>query len=257
MKLFRLLALLLASASLVSACGGNDDDADDRLDIADPKVRFVHAIPAGPNVSLYRNDVKQADATNVGYKFASKYFDVDNGAADWKVKLETGDVTLSTTNFDAHHGNKYTLIALPGQTAADALLIDDPYNKGLVSDKARVRVVNASFNAQNVDIYLTQPQVDINTVGPTMSAVGFKTASPASGNDSVELEGGVYQLRVTTAGTKTVIFNVASVNLEDNADWLLLTIPSEGIGAVTPNDIRVLVAKSDDSAQTTLELVSQ
>lgn len=40
--------LALAPIALIAACGGGDDDLDDRLDIADPKVRFVHAIPAGP-----------------------------------------------------------------------------------------------------------------------------------------------------------------------------------------------------------------
>lgn len=257
MKLFKLLALLMASAALVSACGGNDDDVDDRLDIADPKVRFVHAIPAGPNVSLYRSDVLQGDVNNVPYKFASKYYDVDNGAATWKVKLASADVTLGSATFDAHHGNKYTMVALPGETAADFLVIDDPYNKGIVSDKARVRVLNASFNAQNIDVYLTEPQIDINTVGPNFSSVGYKTASPASGNDSIELKGGIYQLRITTAGTKNVIFNVSNVNLADNADWLLMTIPSGGIGFLTPNNVKVLVAKSDDDAKTTLEFNSQ
>ena len=41
---------------LLAACGGSDDDSfDDRADVADPKVRFVHAVPGGPNVTLWRN----------------------------------------------------------------------------------------------------------------------------------------------------------------------------------------------------------
>ena len=53
-------------------------------------------------------------------------------------------------------------------------MIDDPYNKGLSSNTARVRVVNASVNAANVDVYLTAPSVDLATVGPNFSAVPFK-----------------------------------------------------------------------------------
>ena len=38
-------------------------DLDDRLDLADPKVRLVHAVPLAPNVSLFRNDVAVRPAT--------------------------------------------------------------------------------------------------------------------------------------------------------------------------------------------------
>ena len=38
---------------------------------------------------------------------------------------------------------------------------------------------------------------------------------------------------------------------------LVLGIPSGGIGFLTPNDVKVLVAKSDDDARATLEFTSQ
>ena len=89
-----------------------------------------------------------------------------------------------------------------------------------------------------------------------MSAVPFKQARPTAGNDSVDLDGGAYQLRVTTAATKNVIFN-ANVTLAKNADWLLLTLPTDGIGTVTPSAIKPLLAKSDDSSNASVEIVSQ
>ena len=36
----------------LAACGGSD--TQDRLDVADPEVRFVHASPIAPNLTLYR-----------------------------------------------------------------------------------------------------------------------------------------------------------------------------------------------------------
>ena len=53
-----LLALL--PVLLVAACGGGDDSLDDRIGVADPKVRMVHAVPLAPSVSLFRNGVAQA-----------------------------------------------------------------------------------------------------------------------------------------------------------------------------------------------------
>ena len=171
--------LALVPILLVAACGGSDD-LEDRLDVADPKVRFVHAIPLGPDVTLFRNDVAQSDATNVGYKYASTYFDVETGIGTWRVNTSTGNVQLGAlTQIDAKRGNRYTMVAVPGSPAADLMLIDDPYNKGLTTDDARVRAVNASFNAQNIDVYLNPPGTDLATVGPNFAAVGYKSRDAA------------------------------------------------------------------------------
>ena len=62
----RLLLASVASLGLLAACGGSDDDSfDDRADIADPKLRFVHAVPGGPNVTLQRNGVNESGATDI------------------------------------------------------------------------------------------------------------------------------------------------------------------------------------------------
>lgn len=257
MKLARRTMLFTLPTLLLGACGDDDDSFDDRVGLADPKVRFVHAVPAGPQVTLYRGSAPQADAADVGYKFASHYFDVSTNADTWSLRTAgSPSATLSSLTLDAQRGNKYTVVALPATDVVDALLIVDPYDKGLTSDHARVRVLNAAVNAQNVDLYLTAATVDLATVAPNFAALQFKTAQPASGSDSQEFAGGSYQLRITTAGTKTVIFS-APVTLDNNADWLVLAIPAGGLGAIVPDQIKVLVAKSDDSAQTTLELESQ
>lgn len=249
------LKFLLAFAPIaLAACGGGDDSLDDRLDLADPKLRFVHAIPAGPNVSLLRDGVAQSDATDVAYRFASSYFDVANGSATWSVKTATGNIDVGAATFDAHHGNKYSLIAVPTATGTELAFVDDPYNKGLTSNNARVRVFNASFNAVGaLDVYLNPPGTDITAsgVGPTFANVGYKTASPASGDDSVDLTGGTYQMRITSAGTKTVIFS-APVTLNVNADWLVLTLPN----GVAPNDVKALIVQSDAGTPTATEVLN-
>jgi hypothetical protein len=239
--------------ALLAACGGGDDSLDDRLGLADPKVRLIHAVPLAPNVSLFRNDVAQAgDVTNLPYLGASRYFDVESGLARWNVATATSPaLPVGEVTFDAQRGKKFTLVAVPNAgSVTEAVLIVDPYNKGITSDNARVRMFNASFNADNVDVYLTAPTADIATLAPNFAAVGYKQAVPASGADSLEVEGGAYRIRMTTAGTKTVIFN-ATVSLAQNADWLLTSVP----GSVTPGDVRVLLVKSDEGVPA-VELVN-
>ena len=59
MKLHNKFLLMLVPLAGLVACGGGD--TADRLDLADPVVRFVHASPLAPNVTLYHGAVAQAD----------------------------------------------------------------------------------------------------------------------------------------------------------------------------------------------------
>lgn len=251
-----ILGLVLAATAVLSACGGGDDGIDDRVGLSKPTIRAIHAITGGPNVDILQNGALTS-FTNKPYKFVSTYFNVETGNQLISFNSAGTQTELGRATVVAATGHKYTVVALPGATAAEVLLIDDPFEKGLLSNKARVRTLNASFNAQNVDIYLTMPAIDINSVGPNFSNVGYKQASPASGVDSVDMDGGTYRLRITTAGTKTVIFDSGALTLDNNADWLITTIPADGIGATVPDKIKVLVARGNDESQAGLELVTQ
>lgn len=249
MHTFNRLLVAVVPALFLAACGGgDDDDLDDRLDLADPKVRVLHAVPLAPDVSLFRNDVVVGGATDLSYKDATNYINVSTATQKWDVRTTgTPALTVGSVTFDARRGNKYTLVAVPDAgSVTELVLIDDPYNKSIASDNARVRVFNAAFNAASLDIYLTAPGADLATTTPNFAAVGYKAALPVSGSDSVQIEGGSYQLRMTTAGTKTVIFD-APVNLAKNADWLVVPVP----GSVTPNDTKVLVVQSDSGVPAT------
>lgn len=241
MKTFHKILLACAPLMLMAACGGGDDSVDDRLSVADPKVRFVHAYEGGPAVGLYRNGGTIGGVDGVNYRFASNYFDVSSTAADYSVRTTTGGLTLANVNFDPHQGDKYSFVAYAGPLGAPGVLfIEDPYNKSLTSNDARVRVVNGSNNATAVDVYLTSPATDIATVSPNYSNVTLGSAVPGTGADSHEFGANNYQLRITTAGTKSVIFN-APLNLSQNADMLLVTVPS----GLLPNQIKVLAVTAD------------
>jgi hypothetical protein len=230
----------------IAACGGGD--TDDRLDVADPAVRFVHASPLAPNVTLFRGAVAQPDVTNVPYKFASNYFDTDPDAADWSVKTVTGDITVGTVTINPSRGNKFTIVALPASNAASAVhVIEDPYNKPLTSNNTRVRLMNAAFNAGTVDVYLNAPGTDIAAPGvnPTIAATAYKDSGPPSKIDSIDLPAGTYQLTITVAGSKTELFK-GPLTFADNKDILLISVPD----SLLPGAIKVLV-KTEGTAGTT------
>jgi hypothetical protein len=140
-------------------------------------------------------------------------------------------------------------------TAPDIGLIDDPFDKGLLSSSARVRAFNASANAMNLDLYLVAPGTDINTVSPTMAGVSFKNAVPPSGQDSIYVNGGTYVLIATTAASKTAVFQSDPFSLVNNADWLVTTVPIAGVlSQLVPNQIHLLVAQGGNTSQPALEL---
>ncbi|MBV5299601.1 MAG: DUF4397 domain-containing protein [Rhodoferax sp.] len=237
MKFTHTFLLALVPVVGLSACGGSD--TSDRLDLADPVVRFVHVAPLTPNLTLSHGTVVQPDVIDKPYKFASNYFNVDIGQNTWSIKTTVGNVTLGSEPIDASRGNKYTLVALPSlNTDGGLYLIVDPYNKPLTSDSARLRIMNASFNAGNIDLYMSALGTDITaaTARPLIAATAYKTAGPASGGDSVDIPGGTYKVTITTAGTKVILFT-GQLAFGNNADLLLLSVPD----SLLPGAIKTLV----------------
>ncbi len=231
----------------LTACGGGD--TEDRLDVADPAVRFIHAAPSAPAVTLYRGTVAQYDATNTSYRFASNYFDVAVSAADWPVKTAAGGVTVGTVNIDPKRGTKYTIVALDtSATTSGTYLITDPYNKPLTSDSTHLRLMNGSYNAGPVDVYMNAPGTNIVAAGvnPLIAATATGSSGPAPGVDAVDIPGGTYQLTITAAGSKTPLFR-GQVTFANNQDLLLLTVPA-ATGSATP--IKALL-KQEGTAGTT------
>jgi len=250
----RRYAFLLLPVVLISACGGGD--LDDILNVSDPKIRFVHAAPAGPNVTLYRNDTAQSDVTNVGYKSVSGYRDVDTGSAQWRLRHAGNSSELDSINLDARRGDRYTLVALAGTSKTELLSIRDPYTVLPVPtiENVRIRMVNGSSNAQHLDAYLTSSGTDLDDTSPTLRDVDYRTARPRSGEDSLSVLGKKYRLRLTEAGTRNVVFD-ADLDLPHQGDWLLVTVPASG----GTSSIRVLAARINrhDDVESTLELTSR
>ena len=243
--------LAIAALAVVAACGGGGDLLD-RLDLASPAVRLVNASPLDPSATLYRDGRRLDDATTrAGYKYESNYFDVsEENKVDWEVRDAAAGRTIYFGTTDVERGNKYSFVVLQtSATTSGVLAINDPYNKNLGTEKTRMRVVNGAYNTTSVDVYLNAPGTDISAVSPFISGAAFKNSQPLSGDDAKGLDGGDYQVRVTTAGTKTVLF-AGTISFGNNQDLLLIPVVNDG----TPARVKMLVVIEGASNRQVSEL---
>lgn len=268
MKTVRNLAALASTALLLAACGGGSDDVGKEVGLQNPEIHFVNAVPiapdgsAAPNLDLFVNGSTLSGQTNVPYKGVTNFANIGTGRTQvaYAVTGAGANSALAGGTFaDVANGHEYTIIALPSLTASNGYgigLIDDPFDKGLLSNSARVRSFNASPNAADVDVYIVPPgTTTVSGRSPTMAGVSYGNAVPATGQDSLYLSGGSYMAIVTVAGTSAPIYESAQFDLANNADWLITTVPAGGVAStLLPGQIHLLVAQGGDTLHPALEL---
>lgn len=260
MRMIKGIAACIGAALLLAACGGGSGDVGQELGLQNPLMHFINAFPAGPNLDLLVNGTAPSGQTNVPYKGVTNLTNVNTGST---VVAYTATGTMSPqlasgTFPDVAKGHEYTVIALPSTSGYGIGLIDDPFDKGLLSSKARVRSFNASANASNLDIYIVAPGTpSVVGMSPTMAGVSYGNAVPPSGQDSSYLSGGTYMAIVTTAGSSTPIYESAPFSLGNNADWLITTVPANtSVSALTNQQIHLLIAQAGNTSQPAIELTN-
>jgi hypothetical protein len=162
-------------------------------------VRVGHFSPGAPNVDVLVDDVTLL--TDVPYLTTSPYDLLDAGERNVKLNSAGTMVTLLDIDATVADDAEYTLLAVDLPTELELLLLEDDNTLPMAS-MVRVRVVHGSPTAGTVDVYVTAPAVDIDSVDPTLAGVEFKQAS-----DYLEIAEGDYRVRVTPAGTKMVVID--------------------------------------------------
>jgi hypothetical protein len=220
------LALFSSLVLALSACGGGDLVGP--LVINNQDVRFADVSAIATNLTLFKDSAAEPSASNVGYPFTSNYFDVDTTTSLWSVKTAADGVTIGSVTIAPAHGTRYTIVALStSATTVGTTLIVDPYDTAPGSSISHLRLLNASFSATDVDLYMNALGTDITaaSVTPVIAGTLFDSAGPASGSDSLNISPGTYQATVTLAGTKTILFR-GQVLIGAAQDVLLFTVPS-------------------------------
>ena len=218
----RFRAMVLASAVAALAACGTDEIGPTGFEPTDPtgRIRFVHAISDPPRASavnvtvdgvplgvslVYAGTTPTTALPNPGVSPAppTLYYPAYAGNRQFAVR-RTADTTVRLLDaaVAVAANTDHTVIAVGGTTVSALVLTDN--NTAPAAGSIKLRAVNAATVAGNVDVYITAPGASIATIAPT-----FANLAPRAASGYLERTAGAIQIRFTTAGTKTVVRDVA------------------------------------------------
>ena len=197
------------------------------LAVAGCKINTINSFPAHPasvrvlnlipGVSL---DVQVDGApafSEVAFQTATGYQSYDNKSTQFSVTFSGTTTQVGTFSFPLAGEQPYTLVAYGTTSSAQLTLVSEVTNTP-VNGNIQVSVFNAAQNAPNVDIYIVAPGVDIANVDPNFFSVGYSGTS-----FNLAFSPGTYQILVTTAGTKTVIYDSGATAYQPNVAFSFIT----------------------------------
>lgn len=235
--------ILAVSAFSIALVGCSDDD--DKVIVETPPLtsdlRIIHGVPDAPNVNIYAADAVLAGLENVDYQVSSPWITVDEGTYAVRVEANvpsgTADVITATLTLEGE--KSYNVLAVGSATngTIEPLIVSTD-RSDVTTGNVRVQVVHAAPAAPMVDIYVTAPDADIDVEQP------LATASYKESTGQVEVAGGDYQIRITLAGTKTVVYDSGTIGLPADADLLVVATQNTGTGS---SPVTLLVADGTTS----------
>lgn len=193
---------LLPVLSLVAAAACDDSEGP----AAVARVRFLHAAQGLATVD-FRADGTTRSAAQAFSAAWSAPATLPIGDNDFTARLTGGATDLATTSKSLVNSASYSVI-LAKRPTSDTLVVYTDTAATPAVDKAFVRVMNVAPAAGAVDVYITAADADIATATPQATAVAFLERSAY-----IEVASGAQRVRLTNAGTKTVVLDLNPVNL--------------------------------------------
>jgi hypothetical protein len=134
----------------------------------------------------------------------------------------------ATTVIDADvnlvDGTDYTVIASGLVASIEPIVLEDD-NSAPGTGNVKVRAIHGAPSAPAVDIYVTAPGTDLGDETPVLTGVEFGDVA-----DYIEAPAGDYQVRVTLAGTETVVIDSGALTLASGQVRTAIAVDAAGGG---------------------------
>lgn len=219
MKLSQFLGFLAVLLTLAGAAGCKSAATV----AANARFRVMNASVEQPSLTFLLTT--STVAADLAYPTASAY--ASEAPGGYTVHVEPAGTTGTLINQPVvlQSGISYTFIAAQSAFASPALtpifLTDD--NSAPTTGQMRLRVVNASPDVGNLDVYVVSPGANIQTVTPTFTNLAFKLATTYQ-----VLVAGSYEVFFTPPGQKTVVIDSGVLRFGKGQVRTLVAVDSTG-----------------------------
>jgi hypothetical protein len=186
------------------------------------RVRFFHASPDAPNLQLLLDG--QADLGEIGFGSITPYVDVSNPSVELTLNSILLPDPIIDTTVTLADSSLYTLIAEGPDSAITLRFVIDGLGSPDTS-LVKLRVFHEAPSGGSLDMYITAPFADLTSVTPTVAGLTF-----GSETSYRVLPSGSYQVRLTTAGTKTVVVDSGSLALSTSDVRTFVVLDAVGGG---------------------------
>jgi hypothetical protein len=194
----------VAVLALTAACG----DSDGPENVA--RVRFLHSAQGRAAIDFRADGTTRGAALAFGGAFSAATV-LPSGARTFTARLTGGATDLASTGKTLATSASYSVV-LAKRPTTDTLVVYTDTTATPAASKAWVRLFHVASAAGAVDVYITAADADLAAATPQESNVAF--LSPTKYH---EVDAGARRIRLTTTGTKTVLFDLNTINLTSRA----------------------------------------
>jgi hypothetical protein len=211
----------LVALPLAAACNNSTTSPANSAE-----VRVINASPDAGPLDFYIGGTLAVDS--LPYSFGNPYLFVQSGTIDVAVRSHNAVNVLLETSPTYSTGQFYTFIAAGTSSALSAVeLVDD--TTAAASGLFKLRMVHLAPAGPPMDLYLTGPTDDLNAAAPIATAIAFKGTTnyltPPVGSE---------RIRVTQAGTKTVLIDSGTLAFSNGQVSTLFVLGSAANGGGAP-----------------------
>jgi hypothetical protein len=216
----RISSAIVASfaALALTACGGGGNSS------STASVRLVNATLTHSSIALLANGASAITATPLDG--VSAYAGVAAGSPALQVNDATTSGALTTLAPSVGGNAHYVLIAYESGGAVRSAVINED-NAAPVAGTAAVRIFDAATDAGAIDVFITDPAVDIATL--TSPSVSFASSASLQTSGFLSFAPGTYRIRVTGAGNASDLrLDIPSITIANQEVAFAVLTPTSG-----------------------------
>ncbi|HEY2863854.1 MAG TPA: DUF4397 domain-containing protein [Casimicrobiaceae bacterium] len=189
-----LFAVLCLSFLVLTGCSKGTSNS------GNAQMRVVNAFSQANTIDVTVNG--KTVVSGLSFQSTTQYTGVDSGSQIVTVGVTGASTSLVNTTYNLGSNSNYSFIIFGPQNAVIAALLPDGFTDPGDGFFA-VRFVNAAAGPGLLDLYLTAPGADLSTTAPSVSNIAYGLSSVFT---SITI-GSMFEIRITPAGTKDVIFD--------------------------------------------------